>query len=649
MSAKAPRQTGLVIRTLGPMQIERDGESVPVPASRKARAILGYLILAPRPVGRQRLCDMFFDIPDDPRASLRWILTKLRGAVDDPEAARIVATRDAAKFEAVGACVDVLEVLRGGGEDPPESPGLFLEDCELPDRQEFSVWLHSTREDIRTASIQKLRGALEASAISAARRLALHRRLLALDPLDEAANAGLVRTLAQMGRNADAREAANDAERVFQRAGLKAGPALRSGLKAAEASAPEPVVALANLEKSKQLFEELPGVAIVPFQNYSPDIVPDMQADGLLESAIHMLSRFKSFRVSSIDTVLSFKGRIHDPAAIRAATRADFIVGGSIMARGNNVKVRYRVIDAASGSLICSGDIDGVAETGAEMVEEIPEGLVSHLIHQIHEFARDRAVAMPEEKRTAMEHFLAGMSYGFLNPPLDYKKGLECFNAALAIRPDFAAALAGAAWSKALIGVAISEAGRLEAIAQAQKAITLGYDDANVLSIGAWSIVQLRGDVAAARRAIDMAVRVNPLARAAWNISAWTRMIAGEFDTPMEHWRRAEKCSPLGATADQINSGRSLCCWMAGRLDEAADWAQRSLSRAPNNPAALTVALAVAGEKNDVALARETSRLMLSYYPGGMKNPVLSAMPIIDPKERERILSLAAKGAALAS
>src|SRR5690242_3440095 len=63
---------GLTIRTLGPMQIERNGRAVAIPASRKARAILGFLILSPRPVGRQRLCEMFFDVPDDPRASLRW-------------------------------------------------------------------------------------------------------------------------------------------------------------------------------------------------------------------------------------------------------------------------------------------------------------------------------------------------------------------------------------------------------------------------------------------------------------------------------------------------------------------------------------------------------------------------------------------------
>src|SRR5690242_14197985 len=139
---------GLTIRTLGPMQIDRNGEAITVPASRKARAILGFLILSPRPVGRQRLCEMFFDVPDDPRASLRWTLTKLRAAIDEPGVSRIVSSGDSLKFEAAGARVDALDILKGEA-GATESNGVFLEDSELPDRQDFMSWLYSAREDLR--------------------------------------------------------------------------------------------------------------------------------------------------------------------------------------------------------------------------------------------------------------------------------------------------------------------------------------------------------------------------------------------------------------------------------------------------------------------------------------------------------------------
>src|SRR5262249_10843045 len=160
-----------------------------VPASRKARAILGFLIMSPRAVGRQRLCEMFFDVPDDPRASLRWTLTKLRAAIDEPGVSRIVSSGDSLKFEAAGANVDALAILKGGAV-AQESDGAFLEDAELPDRQDFMSWLYSAREDLRSASVRRLRQMAQVDA-PPDRMLALYRQLLHLEPLDEAANTGL--------------------------------------------------------------------------------------------------------------------------------------------------------------------------------------------------------------------------------------------------------------------------------------------------------------------------------------------------------------------------------------------------------------------------------------------------------------------------
>jgi len=44
---------------LGPLQVMRNGTQVPLPPSRKARALLAYLVMAPRPVGREHLCELF--------------------------------------------------------------------------------------------------------------------------------------------------------------------------------------------------------------------------------------------------------------------------------------------------------------------------------------------------------------------------------------------------------------------------------------------------------------------------------------------------------------------------------------------------------------------------------------------------------------
>jgi len=65
----------LEIRLIGEIAVRRDGVALALPASKKTRALLGYLAVTGRPQRRDRLCSLLWDGPDDPRAALRWSLT----------------------------------------------------------------------------------------------------------------------------------------------------------------------------------------------------------------------------------------------------------------------------------------------------------------------------------------------------------------------------------------------------------------------------------------------------------------------------------------------------------------------------------------------------------------------------------------------
>jgi DNA-binding SARP family transcriptional activator len=65
----------LELRVLGTLEVVRDGALLELPPSRKTRALLAYLLLDGRLHRRERLCGMFWDLPDDPRAALRWSLS----------------------------------------------------------------------------------------------------------------------------------------------------------------------------------------------------------------------------------------------------------------------------------------------------------------------------------------------------------------------------------------------------------------------------------------------------------------------------------------------------------------------------------------------------------------------------------------------
>ena len=80
----------LHVRLLGPMTVQRAGATVALPSSRKVRALIAYLALASRGQTRSHLCELFGDIPSDPRGELRWCLSKARSVLDEPARRRIV-------------------------------------------------------------------------------------------------------------------------------------------------------------------------------------------------------------------------------------------------------------------------------------------------------------------------------------------------------------------------------------------------------------------------------------------------------------------------------------------------------------------------------------------------------------------------------
>lgn len=639
------------LKLFGPIRMERDGVPVALPASRKTRAILGFLALSPRPVSRQRLCDMFYDVPDDPRAALRWSLSKIRPVIDAPDRPRLLAERDAVRLNLEGALVDAQQALSIAARPIDDAPleecravldcisGVFLEDCELPDRAEYAAWLAAQRHDFQSIAMRL--AARLAQAATGAEKIAYLRRMVALDPLDESASVALARALMDLGRRPEAHQAVGQAERHLRLAGLVPGPALRMALLPKPAATVElpsstaPPSLPISVSAPKRVDGRL-SVAILPFLNHSPDALPEALVDGLLEAALHLLSKFSDFRVIGLSKVMQHKGRIDDPALTGVDVGASHLVGGSLMVRDGVLKIRYRIVAANEGALLTSGDLEHASFDSFALLEDAPERLVVLLAHHLNDIARRLALAVPEQDRTAQDHFHVGVQLGFYATPIDYRAALDAFEAGLRIDPEHGALNAFAAWAKAGLGLASNAVGRRDALAQAHVAMTA--EDSQALAIGGWSAVHIAQDFEPALRAVELATRINPLSRVAWSASAWVRTMAGETETPLQHWSNAERCNPLGSNIDTTHCGRAVCYWLAGRFEEAARSAKLGLDRQPSHPAGHMAAVAAAIEMGDDARIAETTRAMLRFYPNAPETPVMSTIPIRDTDAKGRLL-----------
>ncbi|MGB8332294.1 MAG: alpha/beta fold hydrolase [Polyangiales bacterium] len=227
-------QSRLTLRLLGPLRIERNGETVELPRSKKARALLGYLAATGREHRRQRLTDLFWDVADDPRGGLRWCLSRLRGLIDEPERARVIADRDCVRLDLTDADVDLHRVraLQAGlrtldADTACELAALFqgelLEGVDLPDFAEFQAWLTAARGDCRQLRIRVLGETLDRLSDDPERALPFARDLAQLDSSNVRRWLHLVALLERTGRRREAEQQIEVGRRALAEQGIDDG------------------------------------------------------------------------------------------------------------------------------------------------------------------------------------------------------------------------------------------------------------------------------------------------------------------------------------------------------------------------------------------------------------------------------------------
>ena len=223
--------SSLEIRLLGELTVLRAGRPVVLPASKKTRALLGYLVVCGSAGGalpRSRLCELFWEGPLDPRAALRWSLTKLRPLLDDGGERRLVGDRERVGFAPAGAALDLAAVhgAVAGGLDRASTAALceavslfrgeLLEGLELPDCYRYREWLLAEREALRSLRRSILAALVIRLRETPAEALRHARAWVGIDPLDEPAQAAVIRLLGELGQVREAQAQYESCRRMLR-------------------------------------------------------------------------------------------------------------------------------------------------------------------------------------------------------------------------------------------------------------------------------------------------------------------------------------------------------------------------------------------------------------------------------------------------
>ena len=218
------------IRTLGELAIQHDGEAIKLPASRRTRALFGYLLLTGRPHRRERLCELLWEIPDDPRGALRWSLSKLRPLVNEEHQQRLKADRERVVLESDDLIIDrklISESLEESViafsrlEEMIEALGaMLLDGTDLSDQPAYQAWLTAERAAITTLRGRALLRLATHPEMTPDRVLPIVQDLSTLEPFNTEAATLLVTRLDQLGRPSEAARLKTDFIERFRKAGV---------------------------------------------------------------------------------------------------------------------------------------------------------------------------------------------------------------------------------------------------------------------------------------------------------------------------------------------------------------------------------------------------------------------------------------------
>ena len=604
----------LKFRLLGSLELSRGGDVLKLPASRKVRALLGYLVLASRPVARSQVCELLWDVPNDPRGELRWCLSKIRGLVDEPGRKRVIADGSTIRLDLTDCAVDTLEVTRApehgikklGVDRQRELAGMFggelLEGLEIARSPMFDTWITAERRrfrGIQTVLLENLARALPHEL--AAPYLD---SWLRLSPFDRSAHELLLTSLARQGRIAEGEAHLASATRLFEADGLDGGPlrdlwrAARETVAAQSQPGPGPtleIVSASLTEIRRHSPDEIrrhspednsrrASIAVMPFVDRSSET--DRKggvADALAHDVIVRLAKLRSMFVIAQGTTFTLRDSGIGPEEAGRMLNVDYVVSGAARRNGRRLTVNADLIETRTARIIWAEVFDDTISDTLEVLDEIGNRIVAAVAHEIEMVERNRAVLKAPNSLDAWEAHHRGLWHMYRFNRNDNERARHYFAQAVELDPTFARAYAGlsfAHFQNAFLGWKKPEPEIERAYEAAGKSLMADDRDPGAH----WAMgraLWLRGNQEQAVTELERSVDLSPnFATAHYNL-AFVHSQSGDPRAAIEFSDHSRRLSPFDPLLFAMLGTRAVSLARLGEFDQASEWAMKAAAR-PN-------------------------------------------------------------------
>ncbi len=190
--------------------------------------------------------------------------------------------------------------------------------------------------------------------------------------------------------------------------------------------------------------EEVPSIAVLPFENLTSSSDNDYLSDGITEEILTQLSRRRTMRVCARHSSFAFRGTGVDARTIGSRLGVRHLVTGSVRRAGDRLRVSAQLVDASNGFQAWSDRYDRELADVFEIQDDIASSITGSLNATLLGEVTAPAPARPP-RLEVYEALLKGRHLWNRRTAEGTARAIGCFRQAIDLDAEYAPAWAGLA------------------------------------------------------------------------------------------------------------------------------------------------------------------------------------------------------------
>jgi len=185
------------------------------------------------------------------------------------------------------------------------------------------------------------------------------------------------------------------------------------------------------------------AIALLPFENISPDKESDYFSDGLTEELILNLSRLENMRVVSRTSIRQYKGTNKDIKTIGKELGVRYILEGSVRKLQDDLRITAQLVDVETDAQLWAGKYKGKLSDVFDIQEKVSEQIVDALLVRLSPTEKIVFTKRSTENAKAFDYYLRARDALYRMTKNDVKSAIELFQRAIELDGHYAVAYAG--------------------------------------------------------------------------------------------------------------------------------------------------------------------------------------------------------------